>query len=1160
MTLSSKHRGFGQSSRFALAVALAIPGAVALPAVAHAQEAAQDINVAAGDLGAALQRYSAATGVQLVYSSDLVAGKRSPGVSGRMSPQQALGQLLAGTGLSARVSGNTATLVQGSASGDVAAAEGERLLGPVRVEGSQGSGTYVAPVRGEGIAQLGGIRGGQDEEAVGYRAKVASITTGAPVAIEDIPRSITVQTQEQIEKQDINTIGEALERLPGIALVEDASGAATVFSRGFQITQIQVDGGAPRSLDVSGNGSTLNLDAYERVELVRGPNALFTGEGSVGGSINLVRKRPSSEPYQSFTLGAGSYSNVNIGADLSTPGLFGLPAAFRGVVSLRREGEQYDHYSSQNAMLYGILDIPLGDNARLEAGARYSHFEYDGAYVGLPRYVEGDLIDLSRDFNPFSRRPKGVRSETELFSKLYVDIAEDWDFEIGLSSQTRRAGGGVASANLSFTRNGVALNPRGGISITDNASLSSLQILVDSKLTGRFSTFGFQHSPFIGVSYSETVPAPSQRTKPNGAFSNARLRTISDFLNPQYQNIAARTVPELVYYEDYINQVGVVIGDTVSWRDIVIGSITFRRDVVYSKSASVSLDGASVDLSDPVGTRYTPTWQPSYSISIKPTKNLTAFASYSTGFNRNDDFFTTVGEGSDIQFSLLGPTIFRNMEAGAKVAANGLLVSLSYYRIKNKNSPVPNFEQQICPPSVSGGGFNSTCYFAGIDQESSGFDMELSGKIFRNLAIISNFNYNKSKYIGQFSEVPGSLENRAPVSSGNIFFEWNPDFAKALSLRFGARYRGRVYESGERQFYDEDNNPICANPDCVPEPYEFEEKPYVALDAGIDYAIKNGPVLRLNVENLANARYLSTVSRSTSGGNFYGRPRSFMATLTWREARSVLGNNRSSSSVLFGKARNWYAAFDLGWQPKAVLTASASGKASDGVTPVVWDHDLGGGAAGFGRIGYYVAPRLRAELELQYRPSALNDIGGSDVAPFGACGIRQSGGSGQPFQCDDVGGKVNSYGAFANILFDVVDRDARFVPFVGGGVGITRDAISYQGKLEGIGGSDPWLLDFGPGAVFTDAARQSRESIAVSDVSKSFAWQLIGGFSYKAGERLNIDASWRYINSENVKWNSYNFGEGTSFYGPPLTPTIGQFRADRRSHVVSIGVRWAFGN
>lgn len=1152
MTHSLKHRGFGQSSRLALAVALAIPGAIALPVVAHAQEATQDYSIAGGDLGAALQRYSAASGVQLVYSSDLVAGKRSPGVSGRMSPQQALGQLLAGTGLSARVSGNTATLVQASASGDVAAAEGERLLGPVRVEGSQ-SGSYQSPVRGEGIAQLGGIRGGQDEEAVGYRAKVASAATGTPVAIEDIPRSISVQTQEQIDKQDITTIAKALDRMPGATLIQDENGNARVFVRDYDITSVQLDGGAPRSLGLYANGA-LNLDAYERVELVRGPNGVFSGENSVGGSLNLVRKRPGAEPVQAFTFGAGSFGRVNLSADTSTPSLFGSAVAFRGLVSLRREGFQYDHYSTRDSLIYGIFDIPLGDAARIEVGGQYNWTDINGAYRGLPRYAQGGLIDLPKNFNIFKEEPRRQYQRGEIFSKFYVDIAENWDFEGGISYSKDMERGRIGNARFTMLENGTTVRS-GTLEINDLASSRPSQLSVDMKINGRFETFGLVHNAYAGFAFNEYKQG---HISPRAQSCFYQFRTLEEYLEPNYSCSLLNASTPLV--EINSNQsVGLVLGDTLSWNDTISVSAVFRRDSFRSQFANLSsftlmpggdpligtIDFSSYTKPSTIGAK----WNPSYSILVKPWNRLSLFGSYATGFARNDSRFRMIENSSEQSFERLAPTTYENVELGAKYAASDWIASISAYRIKNKNVPLYN-GLDICPPTLTSGGYISQCFETGsANQISEGIEFEISGQVVKGLSVSGNLNYNKSYFTGNLSGQIGSLENRSPVTSGGLYVDWTPAFNQHLSLRLGARYRARVYQSGTRRVYEGTRLVETL-------PFDFAEKAYSVFEAGIDYAFDNGMTLRLNVDNLTNKKYLSTVSSGTSGGNFYGRPRSFLATLSWKEAQSILGGNRSSRLVLFGDARDWYGAFDLGYQLKGSFKGVAEGKAIDNSSTVSWKHHLEGGAAGFARIGYYWTPRFRTELELQYRPSIIGDIDGSAVAPFGVCGILLSGDGGQPFQCDDLKGRARSYGAFGNMLIDLRDRNAKFVPYVGAGLGVLKDRLAYAGKLEGIGLDTPWTLD---GSELEDAGRVTQEGIVADATSYSISWQLIGGFSYKLNDRLNIDASWRYIGSENMKWDTFNAGPDLTAPVPLLTPTLGTFSGNRRSHVVSLGVRWAFG-
>src|SRR6185312_4201322 len=74
--------------------------------------AAGSFNIPGGTLSAALDAYSAQSGVQVAISSEALRGVRSKGVSGDMSPEQALTQLLSGTGFVARRAGNSVAVVR----------------------------------------------------------------------------------------------------------------------------------------------------------------------------------------------------------------------------------------------------------------------------------------------------------------------------------------------------------------------------------------------------------------------------------------------------------------------------------------------------------------------------------------------------------------------------------------------------------------------------------------------------------------------------------------------------------------------------------------------------------------------------------------------------------------------------------------------------------------------------------------------------------------------------------------------------------------------------------------------------------------------------------------------------------------------------------------
>ena len=80
-------------------LALTTCAAVALATAAQAQDAAR-FDIAGGDLKTALQTFSGQTSQEILFSSELVAGRRTKGVSAATDPQTALVALLDGTGLS----------------------------------------------------------------------------------------------------------------------------------------------------------------------------------------------------------------------------------------------------------------------------------------------------------------------------------------------------------------------------------------------------------------------------------------------------------------------------------------------------------------------------------------------------------------------------------------------------------------------------------------------------------------------------------------------------------------------------------------------------------------------------------------------------------------------------------------------------------------------------------------------------------------------------------------------------------------------------------------------------------------------------------------------------------------------------------------------------
>src|SRR5262249_46555338 len=105
-----------------------------------------------------------------------------------------------------------------------------------------------------------------------------SFTTGAmtigskaPRAIKDTPQSVSVITAERIEQQHLTDLTDALRQAPGVSLAQSSSLTSTFYSRGFTISNIQIDGNAPLVRDNTSSpccyAAQIDVSQYDHVEL-----------------------------------------------------------------------------------------------------------------------------------------------------------------------------------------------------------------------------------------------------------------------------------------------------------------------------------------------------------------------------------------------------------------------------------------------------------------------------------------------------------------------------------------------------------------------------------------------------------------------------------------------------------------------------------------------------------------------------------------------------------------------------------------------------------------------------------------------------------------------------------------------------------------------------
>jgi iron complex outermembrane recepter protein len=321
-------RAFKHAARLlagAALIALATPTAAGAQAPAAGDPAAAEtraFNIPAQPLAGALNVFGRQAGLQVTGDGAVAAGAQGQAVSGRLTPDEALARLLAGTGVTWRKSdAKTVLLVKAPK------ADGAELLDPVNVDGA--AETAKGPVKG-------------------YVATRSATATKTDTPLLETPQSISVVTRDQMEAQGALRLEQALRYTPGVTTewaIDNRNDS--YWLRGLSATAY-LDGLTLRG----GTYASWKIDPYalERVEVLRGPSSVLYGQNAPGGLINQVSKRPTASPINEAQISIGSFDYRQAAADIG--GALTADGKLLGrLVSVARDSESQVDFAEDDRLL-----------------------------------------------------------------------------------------------------------------------------------------------------------------------------------------------------------------------------------------------------------------------------------------------------------------------------------------------------------------------------------------------------------------------------------------------------------------------------------------------------------------------------------------------------------------------------------------------------------------------------------------------------------------------------------------------------------------------------------------------------------------------------------------------------------------------------------------
>ncbi|WP_019716967.1 TonB-dependent siderophore receptor, partial [Pseudomonas syringae] len=456
-----------------------------------------------------------------------------------------------------------------------------------------------------------------------YTTGAVSIGKGAPQSLRETPQSVSVMTRQVMDDNNLNSLSKVLEDTPGITFQYRNFGGHVYTSRGFSLLaeSFLVDGIGGQGYQITG-WMQPDMAIYDRVEVLRGASGLLVGAGQPGGAVNLVRKRPTADNKFSITTRAGSWDQYRV--DLDGSGKLNDSGTVRGrmVAAYDDSGSYLDGRDSRTPLLYGIVEADVSDDTTLTMSLRRQEQVINGYSIyGLPRYSNGQSLNLSRSTNLAQKWNRLESDMTEVFTEVAHRFNEDW---ISKTSLTYSQGG--FDQAIAYARG--AINPttlagsnfQGTLFRKDKVDSVGL----NSQLEGNFNAFGLEHQVTLGADWSKQDANTLQATVTRRTAVNVFDVNQSAFAKPARPawttDIDTTEERAGLYANTRIHlsePLSVVLGSRLSWYDYTYDVKTGAANSYESKQTQefTPFAGVIYDINDSWS------WYASYADIFTPQAN-----------------------------------------------------------------------------------------------------------------------------------------------------------------------------------------------------------------------------------------------------------------------------------------------------------------------------------------------------------------------------------------------------------------------------------------------------------------------------------------------------------------------------------------------------------
>lgn len=706
----------------------AAPGAVAQTAAAEQQVAAtRRYDLPAAALADTLRSIAHVSGRRIEFDAEALGDSRASAVTGEFTVSQALAQALAGTTF--KVS------------------EKDGLL---KVD----AGSSVELQRVVVVAK-------RDPAETSFKADRSDTATRSGTSLMDLPGSVTIVTGKVLETQQAVSVRDALANVSGVSFTESPLGRPILAIRGFEETDALVNGVSDPTAALT------NVFGVERIEVLKGPQAILSGANSLGGSVNVVTKKPQTDPIRTLQLQLASHDDVTLAGDVAGSVSEDKKLTYRLIASTARakdsaagfDGRKEDSILPQLRWKDGSTDMIAGLSYAKQRDPlpRYTVARRDGVLMPAPAMLLGRRQDGfdSEQTRGFYQLDQKLTPEMTLVSRFQYSTSK-------LYLHLRTSGG------LNYDDGAPADSPNGRMDFfAARTRLNDRAIAGDHYLRVVGGTGPVGHKLSVGLNH--------------GKFASTQSEWEGDFVEgvPVYPPDPGFVFPDVesggsspfMIFRSKANQAGLFAQDLMSWGDWSVLVNLRRTRYTTSSTSTFIVDGVPETFVEEQKKAFHTS--PGLGVVYSVTPQVSLYASFAEGFT--PQFVQQCGGG------LVDPRLSRNRELGAKfdLFEGKLSVTTAAFELSQSNTLQFDW-QNNCANVLDG-------------QVTRGLEVDLQGQLARGWNAVLNYTYKRLKDEGD----PTRIFTGQPTHKLSLWTTYDVQGDDWRGLGFGAGLSATSRANGE---------------------------------------------------------------------------------------------------------------------------------------------------------------------------------------------------------------------------------------------------------------------------------------------------------------------------------------------------------------------------